>query len=538
MCPSRIVITAVLVIASLTSETHIAGQSLDGHWRTEGYGLYFDVAGATLRAYEVTAISCLPSFTAERTNVVARGDITFKVVNQSGTYAVRPGGTSDRWLVHRNGAASDMVIRRVNAAPKQCAQQTRDTPLNNFDVFAQTWAEQYGFFDLRKANWREITTRSRARVTDQATPQVLFQTLKEMIEPFEDAHTRIRAEAIGLNWGGVRKSANWLEPSERARAFEITEQKYLRAPLRSFCNGQVQYGRLDSGVGYLRLKSFSNFGLQPGFESGSAALEEALDTIFADASSWRGLVIDVRINGGGSDAWGLAIASRLTASPYVAYSKQARLDPQDPTRWTDAQPSEVRPSSRASFHGPVVELTGIHSVSAAETFTQALLKRVPKVTRVGENTQGVFSDVLGRKLPNGWTFGLPNERFVTDGKSYDGPGIPPDVTVPVFPHSDLDAQRDGALDKALDLLGIRPTSQPGGGARSATMIDRYRQKLRPLLENLIREQRHDKLYVIDDVEIGMRAVDTVRRSRTRSHWGGRRDTVHTDKRAANERAHS
>jgi hypothetical protein len=368
--------------------------------------------------------------------------------------------------VHRNGAASDIVIHRIGSAPSQCASAIADTPLNNFDVFARTWAEHYGFFDLRKADWRAITARYRAHVTDRTTPDELFQILRSMIEPFEDAHTRVRAEAIGQNWGGTRKNANWLEAAERVRAFDITEQKYIRGPLRSWCNGQVQYGRLDSGVGYLRLKSFSNYGAEPGFESGSIALEAAQDSIFADATSWRGLVIDVRINGGGSDPWGLAIASRLAASSYVAYSKQARSDPDDPMRWTDPQPSEVRPSSRPSFHGPVVELTGIQSVSAAETFTQALLKRLPRVTRVGENTQGVFSDVLGRRLPNGWTFGLPNERFVTDGKSYDGSGITPDVLVPVFPRADLEAGRDGALEKALELLvgtvGPRPRLRSPG----------------------------------------------------------------------------
>ena len=78
-------------------------------------------------------------------------------------------------------------------------------------------------------------------------------------------------------------------------------------------------------------------------------------------------------------------------------------------------------------------------MSAAETFTQALMNRVPPVVRVGENTQGVFSDVLGRRLPNGWRFGLPNERFVTNGRSYDGPGIAPDVNVPVFPATDLES---------------------------------------------------------------------------------------------------
>jgi len=65
----------------------------------------------------------------------------------------------------------------------------------------------------------------------------------------------------------------------------------------------------------------------------------------------------------------------------------------------------------------------------------------------------VFSDVLSRRLPNGWAFGLPNERFVTDGKAYDGSGIAPDVPVPVFPRGVLDAGRDGALEKALELIG-------------------------------------------------------------------------------------
>jgi len=100
-----------------------------------------------------------------------------------------------------------------------------------------------------------------------------------------------------------------------------------------------------------------------------------------------------------------------------------------------------------------VHLIGLHSVSAAETFTQALLDREPEVIRVGENTQGVFSDVLGRRLPNGWRFGLPNERFITDGKTYDGTGIPPTIRVPVFSAADLERGRDSAIEKALEILG-------------------------------------------------------------------------------------
>ena len=113
------------------------------------------------------------------------------------------------------------------------------------------------------------------------------------------------------------------------------------------------------------------------------------------------------------------------------------------------------PSSRPSFRGPVVELISPLTISAGETFTQALMGRTPHITRIGENTQGVFSDVLIRQLPNGWRFWLPNEVYRTPGgTTFDGTGIPPDVAVPVFADEDVAAGRDPALTKALQLLGI------------------------------------------------------------------------------------
>ena len=120
--------------------------------------------------------------------------------------------------------------------------------------------------------------------------------------------------------------------------------------------------------------------------------------------------------------------------------------------------AEVEPVTEQSFlpvseSGPVIELTSRYSVSAAETFTQALMGRRPAIARVGENTQGVFSDVLGRMLPNGWRMGLPNELFLTEqGTSFDGPGIPPTVPVPTFTKGDLEAGRDAGLERAMSLL--------------------------------------------------------------------------------------
>jgi C-terminal processing protease CtpA/Prc len=104
----------------------------------------------------------------------------------------------------------------------------------------------------------------------------------------------------------------------------------------------------------------------------------------------------------------------------------------------------------------VVLLTGPLTISAGETFTQALMGRMPHVTRIGENTQGVYSDVLLRALPNGWVFGLPNEIYRTpSGETFDGPGIPPDRMVPVFAATDIAEGRDPAMAAALEVLAPR-----------------------------------------------------------------------------------
>jgi len=346
-------------------------------------------------------------------------------------------------------------LRRAAQRPAVCDRPTPNTPTANFDVFARTWAEQYGFFDIKHADWSAIVAANRRRVTDSTTPESLFAVLRDMIEPFHDAHTFISApQDARLRFSGSRAGADRVPREQWDRARGLVEH-YLIGGLHRFCEGQLEFGMLAPDVGYLRIRGFGRYAPDGSFESGLVALEAALDTIFADAGSWKGFVTDVRINGGGADPYGLTIARRLTAKDYVAYVKEARLDPNDPTTWTPGQTSWVRATNRPGFRGPVVHLTGIHSVSAAETFTQALMNREPAVIRVGQNTQGVFSDVLGRHLPNGWRFGLPNERFVTNGKSYDGPGIPPTVAVPVFPPADLESGHDGAIERALALLGVR-----------------------------------------------------------------------------------
>jgi C-terminal processing protease CtpA/Prc len=113
----------------------------------------------------------------------------------------------------------------------------------------------------------------------------------------------------------------------------------MKSPLQKFCNDQVKYGHIDETTGYLRILSFSGFSdADFDFASDLAKLEKALDTVFSDPNLKR-LVIDVRCCSGGLDPYGLAIASRLTAREYLAYTKVARADPVDRNKWTPGERS-------------------------------------------------------------------------------------------------------------------------------------------------------------------------------------------------------
>ena len=122
----------------------------------------------------------------------------------------------------------------------------------------------------------------------------------------------------------------------------------------------------------------------------------------------KGLIIDVRINPAALVPC-LAVASRLTGTKYLAYSKVTRNNLSGPPSFNQPQPTWVDVSTLPGYRGKVVLLIGPDTLSGGETFAMALMGRKPHVEFVGENTQGVFSDVWGRKLPNGWTFGLPTE---------------------------------------------------------------------------------------------------------------------------------
>lgn len=449
-----------ILAANLAGNCFGASEALDGVWRSLGWGYVYQVRGADWQTFEVTSTTCVASTKAKRiTDAARRNVVTFRIRRGDLFSIVDDGGNNHKRITTPTGLTS-IAIERIGALPKACTPPTADTPLNNFDVFARTFAEQYISFDMRHVDWESVVVEQRAKVTAQTSPAELFEILSSAIKPLADIHTGIEAPKLKREFDApmrpgsdrvVHGNIERFAKAGRKQLAAVTNRRYLHGSVTSFCRGEWQYGMTGDGIGYLRILGFGGY-KRGGYEADVQALNLALDRIFGDRSL-RALIIDLRLSFGGDDRLGLAIAARLTAREYMAYAIQARSDPVVPSRFTPAQPVMVRPGKYPVFTGPVVELIGPITMSAAETFTQALMGRTPHAFRMGESTQGVFCDILGRHLPNGWEFGLPNAVYRTaDGLAYDIVGIPPDITVPVFEDEDIAAGRDPAMEAAIQWL--------------------------------------------------------------------------------------
>jgi C-terminal processing protease CtpA/Prc len=55
---------------------------------------------------------------------------------------------------------------------------------------------------------------------------------------------------------------------------------------------------------------------------------------------------------------------------------------------------------------------------------------LPNVTVIGDTTNGAHGTMIGRELANGWFYSVvPQKVEFSDGKSYEGIGLPPDIYV-------------------------------------------------------------------------------------------------------------
>jgi len=314
--------------------------------------------------------------------------------------------------------------RGVSAPPcLDAGTPASDDPVLNFEVFWQSFDEQYAFFELQGVDWGSAYAELRPLVTPTTTADELFDVMSRALSPLHDFHVYLESECSTFS----------LPPPPDIVAHADGINRYLGELLGSErvtwdASQQIAYQTLDNGVGYVWIGAMEGFTEQstPDWVADEMTRAgNAIDEALLALQDTPALIVDVRFNGGGLGGVALTLADRFADRKRLAFRKHARKA----DGFTPLRDFYVEPAGPRQYTSDVVLLTSALTASAAEHFVMAM-RVLTHVVVFGEPSAGAHSAVFERQLPNGWLFGLSTEEHIlADGNVYERVGIPPQVAL-------------------------------------------------------------------------------------------------------------
>ena len=312
-------------------------------------------------------------------------------------------------------------------------EERPDTPTGNFEALWHIIDEHYCFFDYKQhvygLDWQEVYNKYKVRVNDNMSETQLFEVLCDMLGELRDGHVNlISSMDYGRYWA-------WHEAYPQNYS-DTLERRYLGTDYR--IAGGMSYRILDDNIGYIRYASFA-----------SPVGEGNMDDCFSYLALCRGLIIDVRNNGGGE----LTTAERLAARFVQEKTLVSYMQHKTGTGHSDFSQLEARylePSSNLRWHKGVCVLTNRSVFSAANDFA-VMMHALPNVKLVGDHTGGGSGMPMSSSLPNGWSVRYSACPIYDKNKQQTEFGIDPDVSVSLTD----DATAEGIdliIEKARELL--------------------------------------------------------------------------------------
>ena len=337
------------------------------------------------------------------------------------------------------------IIAVLFVVPAAVAAQEPNEPEKNFEHLWKTYDRNYALFGAKHIDWDALYKVYRPRVTPKTTDDELFQIISDMLGNLNDNHVGLSSSKRRFQSGilGQMKMEDF--------SLDLVKQKYLKGKAKPLVDSVFHYGWLTDSIGYFQFRGFGRL----------EQTEAAIDEILREFKGAKAMIIDVRGNGGGDDRVGKLIADRFADRKRLYMKTAIRNGPRhdDFTPWKYWY---VEPGGPLQFTKPVILLTHRFSLSAAENFALAM-RVLPNVTVVGDATSGVFADVYGDRMPNGWSFRVSFKLFIDQtGFCWEGIGVPADIRE-TNTKQDIEQKRDKVLDLALSLIeagGLKPKEEP------------------------------------------------------------------------------
>ena len=299
-------------------------------------------------------------------------------------------------------------------------------------IFEHLWSDindRYAYFELKEIDWNAVGNEYRSQISDNMDEFELFNVLADMLYQLRDGHVNLTSSFDrSRNW-------QWFQDFLENYNQHVIDRYYLKKDF--LITGPLHNQVIDS-VLYVNYRSFAD-----------QITHSHLDQLMERARPLKGVIIDVRHNGGGSLQNGAMLASCFVEEPMV-YARQRFKNGSGKDDFTSWEDMTIRPRNGQRFSGPVVLLTNRRSYSASNFFAQ-MMKVIPHAIVMGDNTGGGGGIPVFGELPNGWTYRFSASQAITpDGEHLE-------ITVPVDVRLDMhftDDRRgtDTIIETALEYI--------------------------------------------------------------------------------------
>lgn len=302
-------------------------------------------------------------------------------------------------------------------------------PFENFEYLWKQCDEKYAYFDVKKIDWNAVKAKYKAKIYTGMSDDELFKVLGGMLNELQDDHTNLISP---FNVSAYKVALNHPDNFDWRLILDhyIGKDYYVSGPFsHNYLNNKE--------IGYVRFPEFTG------------TVDEAnLDFILSRYKDTKGLIIDLRENGGGVTTDVFNLLNRfIDKKTLLNYSRIK--DGKGHNDFAEPTPVYLEPYNGIRYTKKAIFLVDRGTYSAG-SFTSLATKAIDNIILMGDTTGGGLGLPNGGQLPNGWTYRFSTTQALTLEKKPDyEQGVPPDIQVSMN-WSDL--TRDEILDKAIQEL--------------------------------------------------------------------------------------
>lgn len=278
----------------------------------------------------------------------------------------------------------------------------------NFKALWEIIDTRYCYLDYKHINWDSVYYAYHPRVSYVKNEYELFDLMDKMLAELKDGHVNLYSPF------NVSRYWNWF--TDYPKNFNdslIYTDRYLGKNYR--IAGGMHYEMINNGnIGYIYFGDFE---------------KEFTDTniayIFDYFSHCKGIIIDVRNNGGGYLSSAEQLASYFFKEKILTGYISHKTGPGH-SDFSEPIKMYTTPHKKLRWLRPVVILTNRMSYSATNDFVNRM-KLAPYALIVGDKTGGGGGLPLSSEIPNGWMIRFSASPIFDSHMQHIEEGIEPDI---------------------------------------------------------------------------------------------------------------